>query len=265
VRIAIIGAMGQLGQDLVKALQPEHEVSGLNHQNIEVTDVNSFSILRAQKPDVIINTAAFHKTDLCEDDPAKTFSVNAIGPKNIVALSKEIEATTVFISTDYVFSGSKSEPYTEKDIPEPINTYGISKIAGEFFTKQNSRHYILRVASLFGAAGTSGKGGNFIETMLAKAKQNDPITVVDDMWMSPTYTHDAAEAMKQIVTKLPFGTYHVTNKGQCTWFQFAQEIFKLTRLTPVLKGIKTRQMQTKAKRPINSALTSVKLPKYGCT
>jgi dTDP-4-dehydrorhamnose reductase len=263
VRIAIIGAMGQLGQDLVKALQPEHEVSGLNHQNIEVTDVNSFSILRAQKPDVIINTAAFHKTDLCEDDPAKTFSVNAIGPKNIVALSKEIEATTVFISTDYVFSGSKSEPYTEKDIPEPINTYGISKIAGEFFTKQNSRHYILRVASLFGAAGASGKGGNFIETMLAKAKQNDPITVVDDMWMSPTYTHDAAEAMKQIVTKLPFGTYHVTNKGQCTWFQFAQEIFKLTRLTPVLKGIKTRQMQTKAKRPINSALTSVKLPKYG--
>lgn len=266
MRIALIGSTGQLGQDLLKALQPEHEVLAFTHQGVEVTDIASVQTLKPQKPDVIINTAAFHKTDVCEDEPLKTFSVNAIGPKNIAALSKEIGATAVFISTDFVFPGSKGAPYTEEDIPEPINTYGISKLAGELFTKQSPHHYIFRVASLFGVAGASGKGGNFIETMLAKAKKNEPITVVDDMWMSPTYTHDAAQAMAQIITRrLPFGIYHVTNQGSCTWFQFAQEIFEFVGLSPELKGMKTSQMQVKAKRPLNSALTSVKLPKYNLT
>lgn len=167
------------------------------------------------------------------------------------------------MSTDYVFSGSRNKPYTEEDIPEPINTYGISKLAGELFTKQDPQHYIFRVASLFGAAGASGKGGNFVETIITKAKKYEPITVVNDMWMSPTYTRDAATTMKEIIeSKLPFGIYHLTNQGHCTWFQFAQEICKLVSLTPELKPIKTSQMQAKAKRPIFSALKSAKLPKH---
>jgi dTDP-4-dehydrorhamnose reductase len=263
MKIIIIGSTGQLGQDLMKTMQKDHEVIGLTHQNIEVTDYNSVQTLKEQKPNVIINTAAFHKTDQCEDEPLKTFSVNALGPKNVATVSKEINATTVFISTDYLFSGSKNQPYTEDDAPDPINTYGISKLAGELYTKQNPKHYIFRVASLFGTAGASGKGGNFIETMITKAKKDEPITVVDDMWMSPTYTKDAAETTKKILElQLPFGTYHLTNKGKCTWFQFAQEIFKLTNLTPNLKPIKTSQLQTKAKRPLFSALKSTKLPKY---
>ncbi|MBT0158535.1 dTDP-4-dehydrorhamnose reductase [Candidatus Bathyarchaeota archaeon A05DMB-2] len=264
MRIAIIGSAGQLGQDLMKTLPLHHEVVGLTHQDIDVIDCSSLLRLKEQKPDVIINTAAFHKTDQCEDEPLKTFSVNAIGPKNVAAVSNEIQATTVFISTDYVFSGSKNEPYTEDDAPDPINTYGISKLAGELFTKQNSRHYIFRVASLFGVAGASGKGGNFVETMIAKAQKNEPIRVVDDMWMSPTYTKDAAETIKKVLElQLPYGTYHLTNTGCCTWFQFAREIFKFANLTPDLEGIKTNQIPTKAKRPVFSALKSVKLPQYG--
>jgi dTDP-4-dehydrorhamnose reductase len=260
MKIVIIGSTGQLGQDLMKTLRADHEVTGLTHQDIEVTDYTSVQTLKEQKPSVIINTAAFHKTDQCEDEPLKTFFVNAIGPKNVAAISKEINAINVFISTDYLFSGSKNEPYTEDDTPDPINTYGISKLAGELFTKQHPRHYIFRVASLFGVAGASGKGGNFVETMITKAKKNEPIIVVDDMWMSPTYTKDAAETIKKILDlTLPFGTYHLTNQGQCTWFQFAQEIFKLTGLTPDLKRIKTSQIQTKAKRPLFSALKSIKL------
>jgi dTDP-4-dehydrorhamnose reductase len=263
MKIIIIGSTGQLGQDLIKTMQTDHEVIGLTHQNIEVTDYFSVQTLKEQKPNVIINTAAFHKTDQCEDEPLKTFSVNALGPKNVAAVSKEINATTVFISTDYLFSGSKNQPYTEDDAPDPINTYGISKLAGELYTKQNPNHYIFRVASLFGTAGASGKGGNFIETMITKAKKDEPISVVDDMWMSPTYTRDVAETIKKILEdQLPFGTYHLTNKGKCTWFQFAQEIFKLTNLTPNLTPIKTSQLQTKAKRPLFSALKSTKLPKY---
>jgi len=264
MKIAIIGSTGQLGSDLVKTLKPEHEVVGLTHQDIEVTDYNSCLVLKKHNPTVIVNTAAFHKTDQCEEEPLKTFSVNAIGARNMAEISKEIKATTTFISTDYVFDSFKNEPYTEDDTPNPINTYGISKLAGELYTKQNPKHYIIRLASLFGVAGASGKGGNFVETMITRAKKNEPIRIVDDMWMSPTYTKDAAITIKKVIElKLPFGTYHATNQGYCTWFQFSKEIFKLTGLNPNLKPIKTDQLKMKAERPKFSALKSIKLPKYG--
>ncbi|MDH5268252.1 MAG: dTDP-4-dehydrorhamnose reductase [Candidatus Bathyarchaeota archaeon] len=264
MKIIIIGSKGQLGTDLIKVLRDWHQVIGLTHQDLEVTDYDSCLILKEHHPDVIINTAAFHKTDQCEEEPLKTFSVNALGARNIATISKEIGATTIFISTDYVFDGSKNEPYTEDDTPTPINTYGISKLAGELYTKQNPKHYIIRLASLFGVAGASGKGGNFVETMITKAKKNETINVVDDMWMSPTYTKDAATTIKNMLeSKLPFGTYHSTNKGYCTWFQFAKEIFRLLRSKPDLIPIKTRQLKMKAKRPRFSALRSTKLPKYG--
>jgi dTDP-4-dehydrorhamnose reductase len=264
MKIVVIGSTGQLGTDLMKVLQYGHEAIGLIHKDIEVNDYDSCLILKEHHPDIIINTAAFHKTDQCEEEPQKTFSVNAIGARNIAAISKEIKAATIFISTDYVFDGSKNEPYTEDDIPTPINTYGISKLAGELYTKQNPKHYIIRLASLFGVAGASGKGGNFVETMIMKAKKNESITVVDDMWMSPTYTKDVAATIKKIVElKLPFGIYHATNQGYCTWFQFAKEIFKITGLNPTVEPIKTQQLKMKAERPKFSALKSIKLPKYG--
>ena len=264
MKIVIIGSTGQLGTDLMKTLLNEHEVIGLTHKDIEVSDYESCLILKKYKPEIIINTAAFHKTDQCEEEPLKAFSVNAIGAKNVATISKEINAITVYISTDYVFDGSKTEPYTEEDIPNPINTYGISKLAGELYTKQNPKHYIIRIASLFGIAGSSGKGGNFVETMIKKALNKEVIYVVDDIWMSPTYTKDAALIIKKILeNNLPYGIYHATNKGYCTWFQFAQEIFKLTVLTPIIKPIKKDQLQIKAKRPRFSPLESIKLPKFG--
>ena len=264
MKITIIGSTGQLGTDLVKALRDRHEVIGLTHQDLEVTDYNSCLILKKDRPDVIINTAAFHKTDQCEDEPLKAFSVNAVGARNIATVSKEIEATATFISTDYVFDGSKKKPYTEDDTPNPINTYGISKLAGELFTKQNPKHYVVRLSSLFGIAGASGKGGNFVETMMTKAKKNEPLSVVNDMWMTPTYTKDAARVIQEIIEKqLPSGIYHASNQGQCTWFQFTQEIMRLAGLTPTLNPIETSQQQTKARRPMFSALRSTKLPKRG--
>jgi len=264
MRIAIIGSTGQLGTDLVKVLKESHEVIGLTHEDIEVSDYNSCLILKSIKPDIIINTAAFHKTDECEDNPLKAFQVNSIGARNISIISREINAIDVYISTDYVFDGSKNSPYTEEDIPNPINTYGISKLAGELYTKQNPKHYIIRVASLFGVAGSKSKGGNFVEKMIEKAKKGEPISVVDDIWMSPTYTKDAAIAIKKILElELPYGIYHVTNKGYCSWFQFAKEIFKLIGMDIEVKPIKSEELQTKVKRPKFSALQSIKLPKYG--
>jgi dTDP-4-dehydrorhamnose reductase len=263
VKITVIGSTGQLGTDLMNVLGSEHEVIGLTHSDIEVSDASSFKVLKEHQPDVIVNTAAFHKTDQCEEEPLKTFSVNALGARNIAMITQEMGAIAVFISTDYVFYGSKNEPYTENDVPVPINTYGISKLAAEHFTRQNPKHYIIRIASVFGKAGASGKGGNFVETMITKAKKNEPITVIDDMWTSPTYTKDAASIIKEIAEKqLPYGVYHATNKGYCSWYQFAEQIFQFTGLTPTLKPIKTEQLTMKAKRPRFSALKSIKLPKY---
>jgi len=263
MKIAVIGSTGQLGTDLIKTLENAHEVVGLAHKDIEVADYDSCLILKKHQPEIVINTAAFHKTDQCEEEPLKTFSVNALGARNVALVSKEIAATTVFISTDYVFDGSKKEPYTEDDVPAPINTYGVSKLAAEHFTRQNPKHYIVRIASVFGKAGASGKGGNFVETMITKAKKNEAITVIDDMWMSPTYTKDAASILKGILElQPPFGVYHATNKGYCSWYQFAQEIFQVTGLNPVLKPIKTEQLSLKARRPRFSALTSTKLSRY---
>lgn len=263
MRIVVIGATGQLGTDLVKVLKDEHEVIGFNHTNFEVSDYNSCLCLKDHQPDVIVNTAAFHKTDQCEEEPLKTFSVNALGARNIALISQELDAINVYISTDYVFDGLAKEPYTEQDVPSPINTYGISKLAAEHFTRQATKHYVVRVASVFGVAGASGKGGNFVESMIKKANCNEPIRVVDDMWMSPTYTKDASSVIKSLLEfNLPFGIYHGTNKGCCSWYQFAKQIFELTKVTPNLKPIKTDPYFGKAKRPPFSALTSSKLLKY---
>ena len=264
MKIVVIGSTGQLGTDLVKTLEGGHEVVGLSHGDIEVADYDSCLVLKRFKPDVVVNTAAFHKTDQCEVEPLKTFSVNALGARNVALVSKEVGATVVFVSTDYVFDGTKREPYTEDDVPCPLNTYGISKVAGEYFTGMNLSYYVVRIASIFGVAGASGKGGNFVETMIQKAENGEPVTVVDDMWMSPTYTIDASLALQKILEKqLPCGVYHVANRGYCSWFEFAEQIFRFTGLTPDLKPTKTGQLTMKAKRPMFSALKSVKLPRYG--
>ncbi len=263
MRVAIIGATGQLGSDLVKAFS-DHEIIPLKHSDIEVTSRESCEVLKEHSPEVVINTAAYHKTDECEIYPEKAFLVNAAGAKNIAEVCSKMSATPIYISTDYVFDGAKAEPYTENDTPNPINTYGISKLAGEFYTKLAEKYYIIRVASLFGVAGASGKGGNFVETMIKKAKNGEKIRVVDDMVMSPTYTRDAAEMIKNIVEeKLPYGIYHVTNSGYCSWYEFARAIFELTNLNAELSPIKTSQLSLKARRPLFSALTSIKLEEHG--
>jgi len=243
MRIAVIGSTGQLGTDLVKTLETGHDVIGFTHSDLEVADYDSCLILKEHRPDVVINTAAFHKTDQCEEEPLKTFSVNAVGARNV--------------------AGTKKEPYTEDDATFPINTYGVSKLAAEHCTRQNPKHYIVRIASVFGVAGASGKGGNFVETMIKKANNNKSIGVIDDMWMSPTYTRDAASILKGILElKLPSGVYHATNKGYCSWYQFAKEIFEITGLTPVLNPTKTNPLNVKARRPRFSALRSTKLSRY---
>jgi len=265
MKIAVIGATGQLGHDLVRVLSKDHEVIGLSHADIEVTDLKSCKILEKIKPDVIINTAAYHNVPACEENPEKAFLVNAIGARNVALIGKQIGATVIYISTDYVFDGRKKAPYDEDDVPNPLNAYAISKLAGEFFTRYAPKHYIIRVASLFGVRGCRAKGGlNFVEVMIQKAKKGETIKVVNDVYMSPTYTFDAAKTIKLIIERnLPYGVYHVTNQGVVSWYEFAKAIFELLSWDVNLIPVTSSEFPSKVRRPKFSALISKKLPKYG--
>lgn len=265
MKIVIIGANGQLGSDLVKIFKDtEHEIFPLTHTDIDITNFKlSKNILDNIRPDIVIDCAAYVRVDDAEDFPEKAFLINAVGARNVANLCKELESILIYISTDYIFDGKKKEPYTEEDIPNPLNVYGNSKLAGEYFVKNIlDRYYIIRSSSLFGIAGSSGKGGNFIETMIKKAKNNEEIKVVDDMIMSPTYTKDLANTIKIILErKLPFGIYNVTNNGECSWYEFAKKIFDIINIYANMSPIKTGKQ--KARRPIYSSLSNSKIEKYG--
>lgn len=263
MKIAIIGATGQLGSDLVNTFGEEAIPFG--HDDIEVKDFSScIRALKNNKPDVAINCAAYVKVDDAEDFVGEAFGVNAIGAKNVAQACAKTNTATVYISTDHVFDGTKGMPYLEGDVPSPINVYGLSKYVGEIFTKTySSRSYIMRTASLYGVKEARGKRGNFVETMIQKAKHKEKIKVVNEIVMSPTYTKDAAEAIKKIIKGgFPPGIYHVTNKGYCTWYEFARAILDILRLDVDMEPITTKELNPKAKRPKFSALESEKLPDY---
>jgi dTDP-4-dehydrorhamnose reductase len=261
MRVAIIGANGQLGSDLVKAFEG-HEVIPWTRSDFDVRDhARAAEAIASAHPDIVINTAAFHKTEACEDDPQLAFAVNAIAVRNLAQACEACGVTLVHISTDYVFDGEKGAPYTEEDAPRPLNVYGVSKLAGERFVETIcQRYYVVRVASLFGLAGASGKGGNFVETLLAKASRGETLTVVDDITMSPTFSADAAGMIRSIVEHaLPFGLYHVTNAGCCTWYTFALEIVRQAGVNAEVRRTVTAAMGSRVRRPRNSALSSTRL------
>ncbi len=263
MRVAIVGADGQLGTDLVRIFseKKEYEVLPLTHRDIEVTDAGSTrAALGVGRPDVVINTAAFTRVDDCEDNPDRAFQINAVGALNVARVCAAIEALCVYISTDYVFDGEKEGPYTEYDTPRPINVYGASKLAGEYLVRQAAQRWVVaRVASLFGSAGAKGKGGNFVETILEKAGSGEPLRVVDDIRMSPTYTVDAARALETIVRGGETGVFHVTNRGECSWYEFACAIVALTGIQAHVERVSSRGYPRPARRPTKSALGSVRL------
>jgi dTDP-4-dehydrorhamnose reductase len=204
-------------------------------------------------------------TDACEDEPDETFRVNALGARNIGLLAKELGIINVYISTDFVFDGTKTEAYLETDPANPLSVYGVSKLAGELFTKViTPKHYILRVASLFGMASTPEKRINFVETMIRVAEGQKKLRVINDIIMSPTYTKHVASAFQKILNwQLPFGTYHVVNSGGCSWYQFTREIFNILGKDIPIEPIPSDEFKTKAERPRFSVLSNEKLKEHG--
>ncbi len=263
MKVLVTGANGQLGNDLCQVLH-DIEVIRLTHTEADITDLSSFSsICRKYHPSVIINAAAHVRVDDCEGDPDRAFLVNALGASNVAVAAQEVCARLVHISTDYVFGGEVTStriPYTEFDTPVPLNVYGRSKLAGEDMVRRHcQRHFVVRSSGLFGVAGSSGKGGNFIETMIRLGKERDELRVVNDQVFSPTSTKDLAKKIAQLITTEYYGIFHVTNRGACSWYEFTREILKLAGIKTRVVPITSDQYHQSAQRPHFSVLDNYRL------
>jgi len=266
VKVVLIGAKGQLGSDLTLILKTNgYEVVSLTHANVEVTDMGSIrSTLIPAQPDVVINTAAYHKVEEAEGNPAQAFAVNTIGPRNLALVCRDMELPLVHFSTDYVFSGLKGSPYVESDPVDPANIYGVSKAAGEMVLRYLwPRHFIVRTSGLYGKVGSSGKGGNFVERMLQLAREGKSIKVVNDQILTPTSTHALALQIAALIKTDAYGTYHATCQGECTWYDFAVEIFRRAGLNSQLSPQTTTQSGVQVKRPPYSVLENANLKCIG--
>src|SRR5215831_17983748 len=206
MKIALLGANGQLGQDLLRALRP-HDVHALTRSDFDVTDhARVRDKLLAIRPDVVLNTTAYHRVDDCETHADVAYAVNALAVLNLVRIANDLDAVLLHISTDYVFDGNTREPYTENSQPSPLSVYATSKLSGEFLVRATAQKYFLvRTCGLYGVAGSQGKGGNFVETMIAKAKRLEPIRVVNDQVVTPTYTVDLAHQIALILSSTHHG------------------------------------------------------------
>jgi len=261
VKTLVIGSSGQLGQDLMRTLG--EQTVGLTHADIDVTDgIGVSHVVREQRPDWVVNTAAFHRVDDCELNPTLAFAVNAVGACNVARAATEIGAGVVFFSTDYVFGGegrARHDPHTESSKPDPRNVYGVSKLAGEHLVMNaNPRHLIIRSAGLYGTA-TSRKGWTFPELMVSKGRSDGWVKVVTDQALSPTYTRDLAEATRALMEREARGLFHLTNDGECSWFEFAQATFDITGIAVNMEPSTTVTGERRATRPAYSALASERL------
>jgi len=266
-KILVIGSDGQLGTDLCIAVEDssEFDIIALNHSNIELKDQNSVSDAITQyKPDIVINCGAFVRVDDCEENAEEAIHINSIGAAYVARASANVNAVCVYISTDYVFDGLKNTPYSENDPAYPINIYGISKLSGEHMVRSYcSNHFIIRSSGLYGLAGSSGKGGNFVETIIRNAQKGDPLNVVNDQVITPTFAKDLAVSILGLLNRAEYGTYHITNSGQCSWYLFAQKILELSTLTSELTPTTSKVYAAKAKRPSYSVLSNAKLASSG--
>jgi dTDP-4-dehydrorhamnose reductase len=266
MKVLVIGANGQLGTDLVKVFQAAGDtVVPVTHAQVDVCSEDRVAEIMAEaKPDVVVSTAAFHKVEECEKKPALAFQVNGTGAMNLAIACQRSGAVLAHFSTDYVFDGKKNGAYEETDLPSPLNVYGVSKVVGEhLIAAYADRRFVIRTCGLYGLAGSSGKGGNFVETMVKKAMAGDAIRVVDDQVLTPTYTADLAEATRKLILTGNYGLYHISSEGQCSWYEFTRHILDSAGLDAKLSPVKSSEFASPVKRPANSVLSKAKLRALG--
>ncbi|HEV2379635.1 MAG TPA: dTDP-4-dehydrorhamnose reductase [Terriglobia bacterium] len=264
MKVMLTGAAGQLGTDLARTLPRESTIS-LTHAELDIADSRSVRLaFERHAPDVVINTAAFHRVDDCEIEVERAFRMNAFALRALARACRESGAALVHFSTDYVFAGEKTQPYLETDRPGPLSVYGASKLCGEYFISATlEKYFLVRTCGLYGHGGSRAKGGNFVDTMQRLAAQGKPLRVVNDQVVTPTSTSDLASKISQLIQTEAYGLYHITNQGSCSWFEFARAIFEIEGVEPDLKPTTSEAFNAPARRPAYSVLLNQRLKLLG--
>jgi dTDP-4-dehydrorhamnose reductase len=267
VKVAVIGASGQLGTDVaVEYQRAGDEVIGLTHGDIDIASLESTrSVLAGIRPEIVVNTAAMHHVENCENDPLRAYEVNALGARHLAVVTKELGAKVVHVSTDYVFNGEKKQPYTEGDHPAPLNVYGNTKLAGEAFLRGlGDKYFVLRTSALYGKSPCRAKGGrNFVDLMLKLAAERDEVRVVNDEIVSPTSTAELAHQIAILSRTGHYGLYHATAEESCSWYEFARAIFEIKNIKIKLTVASSDEFPAKVPRPKYSVLENHALKAQG--
>ena len=252
MRILVTGAKGMLGTALLPVLRKRHQVRGIDVQDCNICDARAISaVLRARQPELVIHLAAYTNVDGCEADPRIAEETNSIGTRNIATACAEVDAAMLYVSTDYVFDGTKVGTYLEDDPPNPVSVYGRSKLLGEQHVRAIlKRYFIARTSWLYGP-----NGKNFVTTILKVAHQQKVLRVVNDQHGSPTYTRHLSLKIAELVETQAYGVYHTTGSGICSWFEFARAILDLWPVRGVeVLPISSDESGRAVRRPANSVL-----------
>ncbi|MCI9040866.1 dTDP-4-dehydrorhamnose reductase [Dubosiella newyorkensis] len=263
MKILVTGVKGQLGYDVVnEATKRGIEAVGVDIDEMDITNQEQVEkVIKEGNYDAVVHCAAWTAVDKAEEPELldKVRAVNATGTKYINDVCKELNIPIMYFSTDYVFNGEGETPWNEYDEFEPLNVYGITKGEGEKFVLENPKHFIIRIAWVFGK-----NGNNFIKTMLRLGKERGAVSVVNDQIGLPTYTYDLARLVVDMIQTEEYGTYHATNSGDfISWYDFAKEIFKQANMDVEVTPVDSSQFPAKAKRPHNSRMNQTELDKHG--
>jgi dTDP-4-dehydrorhamnose reductase len=254
MKLLVTGAAGMLGRDVMLAAgNAGHQVVGYGHAELDITDGGAVSAkVEGERPDVVINCAAWTDVDGAEEAEEEATRINGEGAGNVAAAAAAVGASVVYVGSDYVFDGSKGAPYVETDQTAPLSAYGRGKLAGEEATRAaNKRHFVVRSAWLFGIGGP-----NFVETMLRLAADHGEVLVVRDQVGSPTYTWHLAYGIVRLIEGVEFGIHHMAAAGSCSWYEFAREIFEQANVECKVMSATTEMLGRPAPRPAYSALAS---------
>jgi dTDP-4-dehydrorhamnose reductase len=268
MRVAVLGANGQLGTDVVAAFRTAgHEVVELTHAEIQLEDEDSVrAALEGVELEAVINCAAFHDVPRCESEVERAFAVNAVGALNVARTAETMGASAVYFSTDYVFDGAKTSPYLEGDLPRPLNVYGCSKLAGEHLTLAFCRRgLVVRISGIYGRVPSRVKGENFVTKIVSLAASKPVVRVVTDEVLAPTPTREIAERMPELLAAGAEGIVHLACEGGCSWYEFTREIFEVLSISTPLEPTTTAEFPSPVRRPAFSVLESSRLGELGVT
>jgi len=264
MRILLTGHLGQLATDLKTVLSTD-ELVLTEREDLRLEDAGAvMEFVTRSAPELVINCAAYNRVDEAEDRPEDAFGANVFGVRNLAVAARAVGAPMAHFSTDYVFDGPRRAPYTEDDLPCPRSVYGVSKLAGELMLESTwEKHYICRVCGLYGYMGSRDKGSNFVETVIARAREGKPLRIVDDQVLTPTPTLDIAEAVRGVIATGRYGLYHMTSAGECSWYEFTKATFEELAMPVDLTPVPSEAFPTKARRPRYSVLDNRNLRAIG--